>query len=414
MRVRSPLFSQGFFRHLVLQQGIGQQPLEPAVLGFQLLEALGVGDAHATEFVAPEVVAGLREAVAATQIRHRQTRLRFPQKANDLLFRKSLLHVQSPVTWDWTPESVATQIRGDVVNSTSHGLTSNRALPDEIQMIDDFVKELTAYYKPQSPLEVLQIQRIAFCRAKLAKLIDIEVAGRELYRREIESHPELVFDKLTQYSDTLKHMAVMELRGESVFKSLHLDKGTLQAIAKEIREFVGTIEAVSDLPKAFPKLCVFLEKYKFGPDISEDLDIDGRLMVFAEMVRINFVGLNESNKKIKPGSYEAAILEMDRKDRLVKKLKMKHDRYSQNGLEVYLHSVQIDLNVITDLATNVAHLKTFLQSYEEMKSWMLRSIDLNAQESERMMRYQTSLEKRLSTAIGELLELQKMTQKSSF
>lgn len=30
----------GFFRHLVLQQGIGQQPLEPPVLGLQLLEAL--------------------------------------------------------------------------------------------------------------------------------------------------------------------------------------------------------------------------------------------------------------------------------------------------------------------------------------------------------------------------------------
>lgn len=300
------------------------------------------------------------------------------------------------------------------LNSTSHGLTSNRALPDEIQMIDDFVKELTAYYKPQSPLEVLQIQRIAFCRAKLAKLIDIEVAGRELYRREIESHPELVFDKLTQYSETLKHMAAMELRGESIFKSLNLDKGTLQAIAKEIREFVGTIESVSDLPKAFPKLCVFLEKYKFGPDISADLDIDARLMVFAEMVRINFVGLDVSNKKIKPGSYEAAILEIDRKDRLVEKSKMKQDRHSQYGQEDYLRLVQTDLNVITDLASTVADLKTFLQSYEEMKSWMLRSIDLNAQESERMMRYQTSLEKRLSTAIGELLELQKMTQKSSF
>ena len=300
------------------------------------------------------------------------------------------------------------------LNATNHGLTSNRAMPDEIQMIDDFVKELTAYYKPQSPLEVLQIQRIAFCRAKLAKLIDIEVAGRELYRREIESHPELVFDKLTQYSDTLKHMAVMELRGESVFKSLHLDKVTLQAIAKEIREFVGTIEAASDLPKAFPKLCVFLEKYKFGPDISEGLDIDARLMVFAEMVKINCVGLNESNKKLKPGSFEAVLMEMERKDRLVEKSKMKQDRHSQYGQEDYLRLVQTDLNVITDLASTVADLKTFLQSYEEMKSWMLRSIDLNAQESERMMRYQTSLEKRLSTAIGELLELQKMTQKSSF
>lgn len=41
-------------------------------------------------------------------------RFRFPQKTNDLFFRKSLLHVQSPVTWDWTPESAATQFRGDV------------------------------------------------------------------------------------------------------------------------------------------------------------------------------------------------------------------------------------------------------------------------------------------------------------
>lgn len=300
------------------------------------------------------------------------------------------------------------------LNATTHGLTSGRALPDEIQMVDEFVSELTAYYKPQAPLEVLQIQRIALCRAKLAKLIDIEIAGRELYRREIETHPELVFEKLTQYSDSLKYMAAMELRGESIFKSLHLDKGTLQAIAKEIREFVGNIEGISDLPKAFPKLCAYLEKSKFRPDISDDFDIDEKLMVFTEIVKINCVGLNESNKKIKPGSYEAAILQMERMDQLVEKSKLKQDRHSQYGHEGYLRLLQTDLNVITDLASTVAHLKTFLQSYEEMKSWMLRSIDLNAQESERMMRYQTTLEKRLSTAIGELLELQKMTQKTSF
>jgi hypothetical protein len=281
-------------------------------------------------------------------------------------------------------------------------------------MVDEFVSELTAYYKPQAPLEVLQIQRIALCRAKLAKLIDIEIAGRELYRREIETHPELVFEKLTQYSDSLKYMAAKELRGESILKSLNIDKGTLHGIAKEIREFIGSIEIGSDFPKSFPKLCAFLDKYKFSPEISDDLDIDGKLMVFTEIVKINFVGLNESNKKIKPGSYEAAILEMDRKDRLVEKSKMKQNRHAQYGQEGYLRLVQRDLNVITDLATNVAHLKIFLQSYEEMKSWMLRSIDLNAQESERMMRYQTTLEKRLSTAIGELLELQKMTQKTSF
>jgi hypothetical protein len=43
MRVRSPLFSQSFFRHLILKQGIGH--------------------AHAAKLAASEVVAGLEETV---------------------------------------------------------------------------------------------------------------------------------------------------------------------------------------------------------------------------------------------------------------------------------------------------------------------------------------------------------------
>ncbi|MBT0571812.1 DNA cytosine methyltransferase [Curvibacter sp. CHRR-16] len=35
-----------------------------------------------------------------------------------MFFGKSLLHVQSPVSWDWTPSSTATQIRGDVGGNT--------------------------------------------------------------------------------------------------------------------------------------------------------------------------------------------------------------------------------------------------------------------------------------------------------
>jgi hypothetical protein len=67
----------------------------------------GMGGAYVTRV-------RLREPVSATQLCHRQTRLGFAQKANDLFFRKSLLHVQSPILWDWTPESDATQIWGDV------------------------------------------------------------------------------------------------------------------------------------------------------------------------------------------------------------------------------------------------------------------------------------------------------------
>jgi len=281
-------------------------------------------------------------------------------------------------------------------------------------MVDDFVKELTNYYKPHSPLEVLQIQRIALCRAKLAKLIDIEIAGRELYRREVESHPELVFEKLTQYSDSLRYLATLELRGQSILKSLYLDKTILQNIAKEITDSVSVVESDADFPNLYPKLCAYLKKAKFFPEQSDELGWDHKLSIFAEVIRVKGIGSQETKTKAKLGSFEATLLEMNRMDELVSKSKLKHQRSSQNDKAGYLRLVQQDFNVITDLANSVSKLKSVLQSYEEMKSWMLRSVDLNAQESERMMRYQTMLEKRLSTAIGELLELQKLNNKSDF
>lgn len=91
-------------------------------------------------------------------------------------------------------------------------------MPDEIRMVDEFTQELTLYYKPESPLEVLQIQRIAFCKAKLAKLIDIEVAGREIERRQIDLSPELVMQKLTQYPENLKNLTLASIKGESAHR----------------------------------------------------------------------------------------------------------------------------------------------------------------------------------------------------
>ena len=299
-------------------------------------------------------------------------------------------------------------------NATIHGLTSNQVLPDEVQMVDDFVKELAAYYKPQSPLEVLQIQRIAFCRAKLAKLMDIEVAGREIFRREIETNPDLVFVKLVQYSAHLKNLASLELKDQSILKVLGLDKTTLQLIHKEIREFADGLEGGDDLPKVFPKLCGFLKKAKLVEEQSDDMSWDQRLMVFAEKIRILTIGSDSRYAKVKPGSFEALLLQVEKEDQLMATAKRKQERKFQPGTDDYLRVIQPDLNVISDLARSFVQIKTVLNSYEEMKSWMLRSVDLSAQESERMMRYQVMLEKRLSTAIGELLMLQKIASKSNF
>jgi hypothetical protein len=45
--------------------------------------------------------------------------------------------------------------------------------------------------------------------------------------------------------------------------------------------------------------------------------------------------------------------------------------------------------------------------YQEIKDFMLRALSLPVAESDLLMRYQTTLERRLSSAIGELLALQR-------
>src|SRR3546814_4447755 len=70
--VRSPLFSKDVLDDLVLEHLLGQELLQPSVLGLQLLQALRIGHAHAPELAAPQVVRGFAEAVLATQLLDRQ------------------------------------------------------------------------------------------------------------------------------------------------------------------------------------------------------------------------------------------------------------------------------------------------------------------------------------------------------
>src|SRR5690606_6730698 len=73
---------------------LGQQLLEPRVLRFQRLQALGVGHVHAAELAPPQVERRVTEAVLAAQLLDWRASRRFLEEADDLLFGVSLLHVR--------------------------------------------------------------------------------------------------------------------------------------------------------------------------------------------------------------------------------------------------------------------------------------------------------------------------------
>ena len=276
-------------------------------------------------------------------------------------------------------------------------------------MVEEFTHDLTEYYRPQSPLELLQIQRIAFCRAKLAKLIDIEVAGRQMARRSIELDPSMVMQRLTQYPGKIKQIAIQMINGQDTLESLGIDESTLFEISTEIRDFYGTIQCAQDLPSLFPNLCSFLTRTKHTADQIMDMDLDQALMIFAKKIRYLYESQYDMDSGSNNGKFtiEPFLKQLDRFQEIEEMAKRKTIRHHSPDSAGYHQAVDKDLHEITELASNMVKARDVVGSYEEMKSWMLRSVDLDADASDRMMKYQTMLERRLSSAIGELLELRK-------
>lgn len=64
--------------------GLGQQPLELGVLGFELAQALGFRDLHAAEPGAPLVESGVAETAVAAQLLDRHAGFGLLEEPNDL------------------------------------------------------------------------------------------------------------------------------------------------------------------------------------------------------------------------------------------------------------------------------------------------------------------------------------------
>src|SRR5205085_6221624 len=92
-RRASPLFSQKILQRGIVEHGIGQHPLQPAVLVLQRPQPLGVGYIETAELGLPFIKRRRADAMLAAYLRRRNPGLLLPQHRDDLLFREpSSLH----------------------------------------------------------------------------------------------------------------------------------------------------------------------------------------------------------------------------------------------------------------------------------------------------------------------------------
>jgi hypothetical protein len=315
-------------------------------------------------------------------------------------------------------------------NATSHGLTSMvPSNSNEKALIDSYSKELIDYYKPQSPLESLQIQRIATCRAKLAYLYDLEQVKLSWAAKELESQPEKILEKIPGASGLAMGMAKELITSGQIHLPCRLDLPLLEAICDEIHQMHGAIENKHQFARALPRLTKYLNSYPVVGLNNASQWMLKLAAVSGDIKRTDEMGDNY------PGQFDELIKGYLRSKEYEALMEKEAVRPGIEQLEQYQEDLRIargqkprpveiapkvDPDAIADIATIEEQLKQFLdlyqsyqkaqgiaEQYQGIKELMLRAISLPAAESDLLMRYQTTLERRLSSAIGELLALQR-------
>lgn len=318
-------------------------------------------------------------------------------------------------------------------NATSHGLTS--MVPSNLNekaLMDSYSKELIEYYKPESPLEQLQIQRIATCRAKLAYLYDFEQVKLSLAAKELESQPEKILEKIPGATGLAMGMAKEFITSGEIHLPLRLDLPLLEAICKEINQMHGAIENKHQFARALPRLTKYLNSYPVvglnnSSDWMEKLAAISKDLKMTDEMGERYLGrLDEILRGyLRSKEYESLLEKQVGKPAMDELERYQEERRIARGQKPKKvePTPKLDPDIIADMEVVKGHLKQFLDlhksyqkakglmsEFQEIKGLMLRAISLPVAESDLLMRYQTTLERRLSSAIGELLALQRSSK----
>ena len=315
-------------------------------------------------------------------------------------------------------------------NATSHGLTSMVASnSNEKALIDSYAKELIDYYKPQSPLEQLQIQRIATCRAKLAYLYDLEQVKLSLAIKELESQPEKILEKIPGAAGMAAGMAKDLINTGKIHLPCRLDLPLLEVICDEIDQMQGAIENKNQFARALPRLTKYLNAYPVVGLNNTNQWMEKLEAVSKDIKRTDEMGdsyLGQYDELIRGflrgREYEALLEKEAMRPKIEELERYQEERRIARGLppRKLEPEASVDPDAIPDMEVVKSFLVQFIKVYEsyqkaqeiverfqEIKDLMMRAISLPVAESDLLMRYQTTLERRLSSAIGELLALQR-------
>ena len=145
-------------------------------------------------------------------------------------------------------------------NALKHGLTAAGAVTvAEADRANALHDALLMQYAPQTPLEKLQIVRIARSAAKLQRLHEVEEAAFRLAQEDALPRVADILAALGPADPAVQEEAVRILQGQGQTSRSDPDDAVLARMCDEIRANSAGVATFDDVRKLLPTVCAFVE-----------------------------------------------------------------------------------------------------------------------------------------------------------
>jgi len=183
-------------------------------------------------------------------------------------------------------------------NSIKHGLTSAKPTTSkEKELVQAYINELTSYYQPESPLEKLQIERIAICKVKLDRLYEVEQVQLALTTEKFKRDSDQILDQISEATGTVRGMVKELIAYGEITLPCQLKDQELELICEETAHFRNKITKESDIENYYPNLTNFLNAYN-SVRLPDGSGLIKKLQVVTERIENIFRGKEEVSRAI--------------------------------------------------------------------------------------------------------------------
>ena len=292
-------------------------------------------------------------------------------------------------------------------NAVKHGLTAPGPVTvAEVALVHSLRNALIKQYAPQTPLEELQVERIARSAAKLQRLHEIEEAAFRLAQENAFPAVAEIVAAMGPADDAVQADAVRILQGYGRPATYGLDDALLARICDEIRAHGPMVATYADVHALLPATHAYVEQ-----NCQQSGTSNPGLQLQALMAAL------QPAPPPPPPVLDQPV--RDQTDEELLTLISAHTREQgmvsvrvrpQDDPAARTQGLQEDLHALLRLQQHRREVADQVQRYPGRKALLQQAALPPAEEADRLMRYQVALDRQLSKCMGELLQMLAMRQ----